>query len=263
MTAVPILEGVNPAIPATELPAVPERLPSKDMTLFSLKNGNINPLAAHCNIPLALLAYICHEKPVTGLNTIVADISQALVQLENELAPLDEHDPITKKSAHYCLCAMADTVLATNGLEGGRGKQGHFLQTHYGVNYEERRIYDMTLRLLRQPQKNREVLELIYLCFNLGFDQFRDSRDMRFAAKREDVLGKIRNAFLDNWREGVGLHALATKEVVHKAYQVKANLPVWPIYLLTPLALACVYWLFNRDLNERLAAVTDLLKGFH
>jgi type IV/VI secretion system ImpK/VasF family protein len=259
---VPPLIDVNAVIPVAEPPAAPVLSQRKDVTLFSLEEGNINSLAAHCNIPLALLAFIRHENPVAELATIKTDISQALAQLEHDLVTLDGYDSITKKSTHYCLCAMADTVLAGDNLSEAESKPSLFLQTHYGVNFEERSIYDMALRLLRSPNQYREVLEIIYLCINLDFDQFQNGRDVRFATKRQDVLSKIRDNFSAQWREGTALHAIATQEVVHKPYQIKINLPVWPIYVLTPLALAVVYWLFNRDLNARLVAVLDLLQGF-
>ena len=259
-----LLASVGAMTPAAKKLSVAKAPHKKvDMGAFSLQGGNINALAAHCNIPLALLAYISHEKPTSDVSAITTDISQALAQLEHDLDKLESYDSMTKKSAHYCICAMADGVLAAHSQDVQGDKSSRFLQTYYGVQYQQRGIYDVALRLLSKPEQYREVLELIYLCLNLSFDQLQDGRDAFYAEKRLSVLSKIQGSFSDDWQAGVGLQTLATRNVVDKPYRIKVNLPIWPIYALTPIALLCVYWFFNRDLNQRLIAVFELLKGFN
>jgi type VI secretion system protein ImpK len=145
--------------------------PETDSILSSLPRlGRLNPLEKASSGLLALLTRLNTSRnqsdPVSLKNKIIKEIQQ--FQLN---AQASEIDPDTISSSRYVLCTVLDeAVLSTPwGNSSGWAQQSLLSLFHKEVSGGER-FFDLLKSLAQNPAKNRNLLELMYLCLALGFE---------------------------------------------------------------------------------------------
>ncbi|MDD5630730.1 MAG: type VI secretion system protein TssL, long form [Methylococcales bacterium] len=132
--------------------------------------GRLNPLEKASSGLLALLTRLNTSKnqsdPVGLKNKIIKEIQQ--FQLNAQAC---EIDPDTISSSRYVLCTVLDeAVLSTPwGNSSGWSQQSLLSLFHKEVSGGER-FFDLLKSLAQNPTKNRNLLELMYLCLALGFE---------------------------------------------------------------------------------------------
>lgn len=145
--------------------------PETDSSISSLPRlGRLNPLEKASSGLLALLTRLNTSQnqsdPVGLKNKIIKEIQQ--FQLNAQASGID---PDTISSSRYVLCTVLDeAVLSTPwGNSSGWSQQSLLSLFHKEVSGGER-FFDLLKSLAQNPTKNRNLLELMYLCLALGFE---------------------------------------------------------------------------------------------
>lgn len=164
--------------------------------------------------------------------------------------------------AHYVLCAtIDDVVLATSwGGAGNWGSNSLVSLFHRDVQGGER-VFDLLEHLHRDPQRNRDVLMLLYFCLSLGFrgrlrvsargalelSQYRDS----LFRTLQGSMGDLERELSPNWR---GVNARDPKR------GFRHLLPAFLALLTLGGALGYVGLLnlLNTDSNRLIVAAAEL-----
>ncbi len=132
--------------------------------------GRLNPLEKASSGLLALLTRLNTSKnqsDTVGLkNKIIKEIQQFQLNAQG-----CEIDPDTISSSRYVLCTVLDeAVLSTPwGNSSGWTQQSLLSLFHKEVSGGER-FFDLLKSLAQNPTKNRNLLELMYICLALGFE---------------------------------------------------------------------------------------------
>ncbi|WP_411727015.1 type VI secretion system protein TssL, long form [Methyloglobulus sp.] len=159
----------------SDIPTAP--LPNKQPPVSTgpaPKLGSLNPLEKSASGLLALLTKLnssySQSDPVGLKNRIIREIEQFQITAQAEGI-----DPQTISSARYVLCtALDEAVLNTPwGNDCGWSQQSLLSLFHKEVSGGER-FFHLLKALAQIPSKNRDLLELMYVCIALGFEgQYR------------------------------------------------------------------------------------------
>lgn len=151
--------------------APPEAKPEQVGSAQSLPRlGGLNALEKASSGLLALLTRINTSRrqtdPMELKNKIVREIQQ--FQMMAQSAGVD---PQTVSSARYVLCTVLDEAVLNTpwGNDSGWAQQSLLSLFHKEVSGGER-FFHLLKSLAQNPGKNRDLLELMYLCLALGFE---------------------------------------------------------------------------------------------
>lgn len=161
------------------------------------------------------------------------------------------------KVGRYALCATIDDVVL-NTPWGGQSiwAQQSMVGTFHKETHGGDRFFDLLEHLEKEPAKNRDMLELLYLCLSLGFEgrlrvenrgsekhlSIRDGLARLIRAHR----GPVERDLAPHWR-GLGL--------AHRP--ISAWMPVWLISGLTIGLICLVFFGFSFALSIN----TERLRG--
>lgn len=254
--------GQQPAQPAAPQPApqaAPQAAaaPSASATAevdIGAGGGGLNPLAAAAAPLLALVSRI-RNRAQHGNVPALRDRVIAEIKGFEQKALQASQPAQSVRIARYALCATIDDVVL-NTPWGGQSVWA--TQSMVGTFHKEthggERFFDLLTRLEQEPAKNRDLLEVLYLCASLGFEgRYRvEERGFERHLSVRDALARLIRAhrgplerdLSPRWR---GLEALYKP--------LSAVLPVWLIAVATASILALAYaglaWALNSD-TERL-----------
>jgi type VI secretion system protein ImpK len=212
--------------------------------------GRLNPLEKAASGLLALLTRLNisrNQSDPAGLkNKIIKEIQQ--FQLNAQAGDIE---PETISSARYVLCTVLDeAVLSTPwGNSSGWSQQSLLSLFHKEVSGGER-FFDLLKSLAQNPAKNRNLLELMYLCLALGFEG-----RYRIIVNGKDKLASIREwlyRILQNER-GLADTALSPhwEGVTDRRNPLMRLIPFWTFGTLAAVLLAIIYSLFLYQLNSQ------------
>jgi type VI secretion system protein ImpK len=180
--------------------------------------SGLNPLLAAANPLLNLVpqlrASLDHPNPsalreslARGVRQFEARARTAGIQTEKVIA------------ARYALCTLIDETAASTpwGASGAWGQQGLLVLFHSETGGGEK-FFQILARLAEQPQANLDLIELMYVCLQLGLEgryRLLDGGQRQLEAIRQRLVTIIRKQRSDherdlspNWR-GVGQVAQA------------------------------------------------------
>ena len=184
------------AVPRREAPASETARPSAEpppvargADLQTLVEAFSNPLIAAAQPLLQLLARL-HNAPAPPDQGDMRDrTAREMREFERRAReaeiPMEEMRP-----AHYALCAsLDDVVLNTPWGARGRWKERPLSATFHNDSGSGDGFFDQIRIMRKEPERHRNVLELMYLCMALGFmGPFRGTPDG--AERMERILGQ-------------------------------------------------------------------------
>src|SRR3972149_7855012 len=132
-------------------------------------NININPLVAACDQILSLaIALKTTEFPDNN--------TQFLQDLSHEIRSFEHHAQIANYqsniiiAARYALCCLLDeTIASTQWGQTNNWDEKNLLTLFHNENYGGARFFSIIDRSLEKITANLHLIELLYLCLNLGF----------------------------------------------------------------------------------------------
>jgi type VI secretion system protein ImpK len=136
---------------------------------FDLVGNGLNPLldAATALLNLATRVRGLPDHPdVDGLRLLVINEIKSFEQTIDAR----DYDRATVLAARYCLCSMVDeAVLGTEWGNGGAWSAQSLLSHFHNETWGGEKVYLILARVLQEPARHREMIELLYVCLRLGF----------------------------------------------------------------------------------------------
>ena len=161
----------NPGGKRTDIPspAFPTDQQS-DTTGPAPKLGSLNPLEKSASGLLALLTKLnssySQSDPMGLKNRIIKEIEQFQITAQTQGI-----DPQTISSARYVLCTVLDEAVLNTPWGNNCGWSDHSLLSLFHKETKGgERSFHLLKSLAENPAKNRNLLELLYVCLALGFE---------------------------------------------------------------------------------------------
>jgi type VI secretion system protein ImpK len=217
--------------------------------------GGLNPLVAAANPLLNLIpplrASASHPNPVALRDSLAQAVRRFEAQARAAGIPSEKII-----AARYVLCTLIDeTATSTPWGASGAWAQHGLLALFHGEVEGGEKSFQLLARLAENPQANLDLLELMYVCLQLGFEgRYRivEGGQRQLEAIRQRVLSIIRRQrgeyerdLSPSWR---GAPVAAPR---------LGWLPLWAVGAVTGLLLLAIYLGFAFSLtgtSDRLAS---------
>lgn len=158
-----------------------------------------------------------------ALRTRVLDeINLFTKQIEQSNIPVK-----TLQAARYCLCALIDeTVLSTQWGPNSAWTEDTLLGMLYQETTGGERFFAILDEMLKEPEKNIDILELLYMCLTVGFEG-------KFHLQGKEVLETKRHQLFEaisQQRKGIHKHLSPHWRGIQMT--IKPT-PVWLVLIFT------------------------------
>jgi type VI secretion system protein ImpK len=243
---------------AAPAPAEP-RVSSADLadaTEATAVASGLNPLLAAANRLLNVLpqlrSSVQHPNPTALRDSLAQGIRQFEAQARSAGVPTEK-----VVAARYALCTLIDETATSTplGASGAWAHQGLLALFHGEVGGGEK-FFQLMARLAENPQVNLDVLELMYVCLEFGFEgryRVTEGGQRQLEAIRQRLLmiirkqrGEYERDLAPNWR---GVSAAAQRRL--------GWMPLWAVGAVSALLLVVIYvgfdWRLSR-MSDKIAA---------
>jgi type VI secretion system protein ImpK len=241
----------------------PPSFAQPQMPAYSLPDNPTGPnaltdSAARLLALIGRLKTIPHHSDVGGLHR---QVTQEIQSFDN-IARTRGCSPEAVLAARYALCAAIDeavlnTPWGSSSLWSGQSMLSTFHQETGGGE----KFFQILERIMMEPAKNVELLELYSICLSLGFEgryrimemgrsQLESLRDELYRTIRT-YRGDYERELSPHWR---GLHTKMSR---------LRQIPLWVVAALAGAVLLGIYAGFNFILHQSSAPVLDKLEGIH
>ena len=222
--------------------------------------AGLNPLEECATLMLNLLGQIRNTSSHPNPNALHQQLTGEIKNFERR-AQQKGIPPETIFTARYVLCTIVDEfVLSTPWGAASIWSSQSLLRVFHQETSGGEKFFLLLDKLINDPGKNIDLLELMYLCLALGFQgRFRVATDgvNQLESVRENLYRTIRNFRGDNetalsphW-EGVD------KSLVNKS----AGIPLWAMIAIAMAVLAAAYIAFTFKLNREAEPLYVNLSG--
>ena len=239
----------------------PTHPPSEDETLvpelskvgsgssFTVSGIGTNPILDAATTLIALAVELRNTAVVNNVDLLHKQCLNQMRDFENQLRKADvEMDDIS--DARYCLCTVIDeTVLNTPWGTNSMWSTKSLLSIFYKQTWGGEQFFAIVDSRLTNPAKNKDLLEFLYVCLELGFEgKFRvDPNGYKHLEEYKDRLyrelsrlkGELSREISPHWRSNV-------PEIINSSKKV----PVWMVGLVLAAALLGLYMTLSYKLNE-------------
>jgi type VI secretion system protein ImpK len=211
--------------------------------------SGLNPLLAAANRLLNVLpqlrSSVQHPNPIALRDSLAQGIRQ--FEAQARAAGVSTEKVV---AARYALCTLIDETVASTpvGASGAWAQQG-LLALFHGETGGGEKFFQLLARLAENPQANQDLLELMYVCLEFGFEgRYRvvDGGQRQLEAIRQRLLmivrkqrGEYERDLSPNWR---GLSAATQRRL--------GSVPLWVVAAVTGVLLVVVYAAFEWPLSR-------------
>jgi len=216
---------------------------------LQLRLGRLNPLEKAASGLLALLTRLntsrSQSNPAGLKNKIIQELQHFQIN-----AQVNEIDPQTITSARYVMCTVLDeAVLSTPWGNNSEWSQQSLLSLFHKEVYGGERFFELLKSLAQNPGKNRNLLELMYLCLALGFEG-----QYRIIEGGKNKLASIREWLFEILQQERGAveHALSPhwQGVTDRRNPLIRLVPLWVFGVISAALLAIMFSVFLFQLNK-------------
>jgi len=239
--------------PVDQRPSAAEQAEATEATAVA---SGLNPLLAAANRLLNVLpqlrSSVQHPNPTGLRDSFAQGVRQFEAQARAAGVPTEK-----VVAARYALCTLIDETATSTPLGGsGAWAQQGMLALFHGETGGGEKFFQLMARLAENPQANIDLLELMYVCLEFGFEgryRVTDGGQRQLEAIRQRLLMIIRKQRGDyerdlsaNWR---GVAAMTQRRL--------GGVPFWVVGAVTLLLLGLIYvgfeWRLGRA-SDRLAS---------
>ena len=218
-------------------------------TINSIRQAGINPVIAAATPLLSLVPRIRSTLNLGDVSALHQRFSQEIQQFEQS-AKQKNLDNQSILIARYVLCALLDeTVLNTPW--GANSSWGHrsLLSIFHKETAGGEKIFMVLERLLQDAAVNINLLELMSLCFLLGFkgkyridpmgDQKLENLQYNVLSRIQTLRGQPSPQLSAHWQ---GVNTTSAKK--------RVQLPIWIVAAVTGAVLVAIFAGFKFSLNS-------------
>lgn len=153
------------------------------------------------------------------------------------------------QAAKYCLCTFLDEQAVRANWADESWAQKSLLVTFYNETWGGERFFEMLDNLKQQPEKNMDLLELMYLCLQFGHKgkyQVLPNGDLQIDKIKRDLSAVIRQQ---------NIHQIAAfpKYQPNKVSTANKNwsIPLWAIAICAIVSVGMAYFVMQRMLADQ------------
>lgn len=239
----------NPGRRATTQPRRVEPAGSPGPLIDTTELAGLNPLEKSASLLLNLLGQIRNTASHPNPTALHQQLAGEMRQFESR-AQKSGMAPETIFTARYILCTTVDEfVLSTPWGAASVFRNQSLLRMFHQETSGGEKFFLLLDKLIHDPAKNIDLLELMYVCLALGFQgRYRVETDgsNKLEAIRENLYRTIRNYRGDS-EPALSLHWQGVdKSLVSKTIR----LPMWAIISIVLAILAFIFITFSFSLSR-------------
>lgn len=197
------------------------------------------------NLPLAHL-----------LDQIALMINRFAEKAEANGAPYE-----TVQKAKYCLCVFIDELAVHAKWADENWAQNSLLVSFYNETWGGERFFEILENLKRQPEKNIELLELMYICLQFGYKgkyHVLPNGDLQIDKIKRDLSRLFHKQNIHQITSFIHHSPAQTVRLTSK----RLTIPLWVIASLSAVILSISFFIMQRllsgDLNAAQTAVNSI-----
>lgn len=229
---------------------VPELNKTGGGVSFSVSGIGTNRIIDAATTLIALAVELRNTPVVNNVDLLHKQCLNQMRDFENQLRKANvKIDDIS--DARYCLCTVIDeTILNTPWGTNSMWSTKSLLSIFYKQTWGGEQFFALLESRMTNPAKNKDILEFMYVCLELGFEgKFRvDPNGYKQLEEYQDRLyrelsrlqGEMSNEIAPRWRSNVPDIINSTKKI-----------PVWMVGLILAAILLGLYMTFSYKLSEQ------------
>jgi type VI secretion system protein ImpK len=249
---------------ATPGPAAPSPRPRADAPEpadVPIVASGLNPLVAAANPLLDVIPQIRNSLAHPNPNGLRDSLAQAVREFEAKARAAGASTE-TAIAARYAICTVIDETAANTpwGVSGAWAQHG-LLAMFHGETEGGEKFFQLLARLAENPHAHRDVLELMYVCLQLGFEgryRILDGGQRQLEAIRRRLLAILRKERGEYERELSPAWQGAGRIVQSRMTWV----PVWVIAAVAALIMVGTYIGFALSLGQASDRIAADIAGF-
>ena len=205
--------------------------------MFNTKMG-INPLIASASALLSLAGYFPekNKSSTPNLSLLFEDLQHEIKVYENN-AKMEQYHSDTIIAGRYLICAFLDEVIQ---CEFPDWQNYSLLKLFHHEENNGERFFFMMEKLSQDPEYHIDLLELIFLCLNLGY-----RGKYQLEADGKEKLTLLTERLFDIIR----IHRGDLKKELHIAPLEKPHLPLakiyFPLWLIAGFSIALLLTIYS------------------
>ena len=153
-------------------------------------------------------------------------------------------------AARYALCTLLDETAASTPWGGsGIWAKHSLLVMFHNEAWGGEKFFQLLSKLAENPQANRDLLELMYICLTLGLEaryRVADNGKAQLEALRERLAHMLRQQ-QGEYERDLSAH---WQPAPVKRSRVFSVLPLWVVFAVCGLVLLGIYLFFRQSLNN-------------
>ncbi|MDY6943388.1 MAG: type IVB secretion system protein IcmH/DotU [Pseudomonadota bacterium] len=157
-------------------PQAPSSVPERGFTALDpqsrawLSRHGVNPLIDAASVLISVIIQLRDNAAVPDPMQLRGQLVDEIKQFETE-ARRSVDNPAVISAARYSLCSVIDEmVLKTSWGGSSAWSSQSLLSTFHNETWGGEKFFQILDRLLAEPERNTELLELMFLCLGLGFE---------------------------------------------------------------------------------------------
>ena len=221
----------------------------------------VNPLVAAAAPLLSLIMSLKNRATHSNIEELHRRVIEEMKAFEGK-AVMGGCAPEAVRAGRYALCAAVDDLV----LNTPWGNQSIWSSRSMVIVFHKEawggeRFFELLERLERQPDKHRDVIELMYICLSLGFEGM-----MRVEARGASLLQQNRDRVYRLIRRLRGERepelSPSWAGIAARHMPLSSYVPLWVVGVVTLGILVAIYMIFLYAINGRadtlFPAVADL-----
>ncbi len=217
----------------------------------------INPLIAAASPLFTLAANLRECESYTDINGLYQQLSHEIRAFENSAQAQNNRSDIILVARYVICCLLDEIILNTSWGKISNWERHKLLATFHNEPNGDERFFVILDRISEAPEAHIDLLELLYLCLNFGFEgkyRYQENGKMQLESVIDHLFDLIRYQRGDIKKDFTTLHksSFQTKTIqVHK----KVHTPIWLIMSVICVALFMVYGGFNYLLSNDISRI--------
>jgi len=211
--------------------------------------AGVNPLLGAAGVLLALVRELRSTTSHADPSALRLELLRCVAEFEGLAAAGGVPRPKVT-AGRYVLCAFVDEVIAQTPWGGGAGWAEHgLLREFHEESWGGEKAFQLLERLGQDAAGNTDLLELFYVCLQLGFEgRYRGTPDGRaqidaIAARVLEVIRPAHDA------TAARTLALRWQGVATSGYRGVSAVPLWLLVLLGAAAVLAILLLANKRIE--------------
>ena len=215
----------------------------------TVSSHGLNKLVSCASTLLSLMIKLSNTAWHKDVNQLKYKLQDELKQFEVSAGRADINNNIILQ-ARYLLCTSLDEiVVSTPWGQDSDWSQQSLLSIFHGETWGGEKFFLLLQRLIKEPIKNLDILELMYICMSLGFQgKYRviDNGQAQLEHLREDLYRQLRS-LKNDFNKELSSH---WRGISDPRGALIRYVPLWVVAALSGVILLAMFSSFTYMLNR-------------